>query len=200
MTIDWGWNARNSQIPFPRYPPLGWNVRNGRERVKPHSIQEGLLHLFHRRWIFANWSFKKLSHQSFIWSWCLGQITSDWVLLAPNWPVRRRRRPITNCNHLPFSTSSTPPCTTICNTSSCPTVIKCLIDDSTATFLSQKPLSVLDLFTRKEQIVVHRKLLLPLAQSQDMCALESPNECWVKLIESELITSTQNKIIWCAEV
>lgn len=67
----------------------------------------------------------------------LGHITGDWVL-APNWPVRRRGRPITNCNHLPFSTSSTPLCTTICNTSSCPTVIKCLINDSTATFPDQE--------------------------------------------------------------
>ena len=127
------WNTRNSRIPFPRWPPLGWNVRNGREnKVSLHwSLKE-----FCQMLLLPVEAFSSVFDMEFEPGAYHG-----WLGLAPNWPVRRRGRPITNCNHLPFSTSSSPLCTIICNaSSSCPTVIKCLIDESTnsATFLAQK--------------------------------------------------------------
>ena len=128
IRIDW--NTRNSRIPFPRWPPLGWNVRNGRENKVP---LHWLLKEFCQMLLLPVEAFSSVFDMEFEPGAYHG-----WLGLAPNWPVRRRGRPITNCNHLPFSTSSSPLCTIICNaSSSCPTVIKCLIDESTNCYISR---------------------------------------------------------------
>ena len=136
MAIDSGWNTRNTEIPSPgeaalasiRLERVEWKgtgqklaLEKGKviiSSISSSSSKQGWfsinlwwprksIHNLYMSWSFLffyiSWSFLI---SPFIWSRCLRPITSDWVL-PPNWPVRRWGRWITNCNHLPFSTSST---------------------------------------------------------------------------------------------
>lgn len=101
MTLDFGWNTRNSQIPFLNETAIAsislvcqeWMEGNGSRSSE--NVFTSQFHLSCQ--LFLQEAFSSV----FYMESRPGPITSDSVL-APNWPVRRRGLPITNCNHLSF--------------------------------------------------------------------------------------------------
>ena len=131
MTLDFGWNTRNSQIPFLNETAIAsislvcqeWMEGNGSRSSE--NVFTSQFHLSCQ--LFLQEAFSSVFYMESRPG--RSPVTRFWLLIDQS-DAAGCRSQIAIISL--FSTSSTRLCKIICNTSSCLAVIKCLIDDSTA--------------------------------------------------------------------